>query len=783
MKKIILLAFSLLAVSPLFLQAAELDGYQKLRGQIISSNAENTSFMTGHYAFDTNKETSFRSEKEGGWIGLDLQNAYSIQKIRIYPHGDRVERMVGCVFQGANNPEFKNPETLFTITTAPSVNHYTIYDISSANTYRYVRCIAKEDEYCHITELEFYCHADEQNIEYTMLTNLPTIYLETGGSFNFNSRSHYEKAKITVLSDKDTTTNDVNIKGRDDLNWNLDKKSIDLRFDKAQQFMGLAADTTDWALIASHADKTLLRNGLAFRMSRFFKFEFTPSCLFADVVLDGFYYGTFFVSDPIEVGKNRIDIDEMTHSDNSAPEISGGYHLKIDTDADHATVHFSTPKGVDIAVLSPQHSEITKTQLAWIESHINKLEAALYEDPETACEKYIDINNAVAYYLLSELTANHKAYSDLHCYKKRGDDKLYFGPIENYDQAFLNDGYVDATGSILERNQGFKQWFPIIMQTKAAKEALETQWKRVDYNHLRYELKKYIEDTSADLEESQTLNYKRWDSLDKYVLTHSGELFDTYADYIEQLVDAVDTRYDWLKEHVALLLADKRQFLLTSKPENEKVNWRYTTTAPTDANWFASSYNDNQWKEGKAPFGTETGYSTQWNTEEIYLRKTFTVSSTVKDVIQKLYLNLFYDDNCSVYINGILAKKCTEAVKGYHTFEIEKSLLKANTNTIAIKCTRTQGGQMIDAGVFATVIPNTVENEHILPENKTYTYSLLENILTIDNISSPAIVSVYTIEGKLVAQQKANAQTARFTLPARGTYLIHIGNETLKIAY
>lgn len=73
-------------------------------------------------------------------------------------------------------------------------------------------------------------------------------------------------------------------------------------------------------------------------MSKILGFEYTPPCVMVDVVLDGFFYGTYMASDHIEVDENRINIDKIKSEDITEPNISGGYHLEIDAYADQEPV-------------------------------------------------------------------------------------------------------------------------------------------------------------------------------------------------------------------------------------------------------------------------------------------------------------------------------------------------------------------------------------------------------------------------------------------------------------
>jgi hypothetical protein len=760
-------------------QAQDLAGFQKLRGEVISSEPEDAYTTHAYNAFDTNKGTAFKAKDLNGWVGLDLKNSYTIKKIRLYPRADRGERMVGSIFQGANDPSFANPINLYRITQIPAANQYTSYDISLNRTYRYVRCLSPNQN-CNPAELEFYTDEGMQTVEYPQLTNLPAIYLETKGNFNFVEKVEYAASKVFVSNNSVVNSYDAGVRGRGNSTWDfMDKKSFRIKFDKKQHFLGLPANAKNWVLIACAVDKTFLRNGLAFEISKTLNFEYTPPCVYVDVVLDGFYYGTYFVSDHISVDKERIDIDEMTPSDIQPPNISGGYHLEIDAYANLEKVYFYTNRGVPFSIKSPDSDEIVPIQKTWIQNHINQLEAMLYTDPEQAFEKYIDIESAVKYYLLSELTGNCDSYWCIPVFKKRGDDKLYFGPVWDYDQAFLTNERVPRFAATLDTGHGVVQpWFRIIMQTQTAKKVLSRLWKEVMAKNLKQQLLTYTDETAALLQQSQAINYQRWNSLNRKVWFEDA-LFNTYNAYIAFVKGFINDRIDWFDE---ICSTEKFYFLSPSTPGNPLKTWKYITTFQGNQNWFTESYNDSGWLSGQAPFGTEQNLqNTLWNSSQIYIRTQFEVEQSDLETVEKLYLTLFHDEDCWVYINGQLALNRSGYITSYQSFEINKNLLKPSGNTIAIRCTQTTGGQLIDAGIYGTVKNRDTGTKEIRPP--AYSYSISGDILTINATEAGLPMALYSLDGRLLKQQTTSSPNTSIRLPRKGIYLIRLFDETLKILY
>jgi len=134
--------------------------------------------------------------------------------------------------------------------------------------------------------------------------------------------------------------------------------------------------------------------------------------------------------------------------------------------------------------------------------------------------------------------------------------------------------------------------------------------------------------------------------------------------------------------------------------------WRYTTTKPAD-NWYYNYYNDTKWLKGTGGFGSEGTpggkIRTPWTTPDIWMRQNFMLGNLTPDLLENLVLLVHHDENCEIYINGVLAGTLTGYTAGYITFQMndqaKKALMPNASNTISIHCHQTQGGQYIDAGI------------------------------------------------------------------------------------
>jgi hypothetical protein len=131
--------------------------------------------------------------------------------------------------------------------------------------------------------------------------------------------------------------------------------------------------------------------------------------------------------------------------------------------------------------------------------------------------------------------------------------------------------------------------------------------------------------------------------------------------------------------------------------------WRYTTTTP-ERGWMKPAFDDAGWKTGPAGFGTRgtpgTVVRTTWNTADIWLRKSFTVDR----IPGSLALDLHHDDDVEVYLNGRPILRSRGFLTAYRRIDLPAfavRLLRKGTNTLAVHCMQTTGGQYIDVGLVA----------------------------------------------------------------------------------
>lgn len=131
--------------------------------------------------------------------------------------------------------------------------------------------------------------------------------------------------------------------------------------------------------------------------------------------------------------------------------------------------------------------------------------------------------------------------------------------------------------------------------------------------------------------------------------------------------------------------------------------WQYTFQKPP-GDWFSPHYEPSGWKEGPAGFGTPLTpgavVTTVWDTDDIWLRRQFSLGTAPPEGLK---LEVHHDEDAEIYFNGVLAAKLPGYIDHYEQFDISAAALatlKPGSNTLAVHCHQTTGGQYIDVGLI-----------------------------------------------------------------------------------
>lgn len=298
-----------------------------------------------------------------------------------------------------------------------------------------------------------------------------------GRSWVEASRKHTAKAKgaMTLLSPTGETVYSgalTQIKGRGNSTWTAPKRPYQIKLEKKTDLIaGNSANASKtWLLLANYMDASMMRNDLIFDVSRALGLEDTPEYAHADLWYDGEYRGSYLMTEKVEIGSGRIEIEDLEKAvenanpayDFDAPtvkrdttpwgtemqyaegiadpeDLSGGYLLEMEkkSRARKEVSWFQTRNGDYLFVNSPEVA--SRDALLYIAGLYQDFEDAVVNGgyhPETGMHysEYVDLESLVRCYLAMEVSGNSECFmNSTFFYKDAGDGKLRCGPMWDYD--------------------------------------------------------------------------------------------------------------------------------------------------------------------------------------------------------------------------------------------------------------------------------------------------------------------------------------------------------------
>ena len=503
----------------------------KLTGTVIgstysvdyNSGSKSTTVNTKDNVFDGDYDTFFASyDRSQTWVGLDLGEKHVITKVGWSPRVDHQQRVELALFEGANEPDFSDALPIY-IVKESGVNRVMQYgDVDCSRGFRYVRYVSPNDVRCNLAELEFYGHKSEgDDSKFYQLTNLPTVVINTSGAQEITSKEVEISSNVYIISQDGTdllATSQTGVRGRGNASWGFPKKPYRLKFDSKQSPLGAPASAKKWTLISNYGDKSLLRNVMAFEVSRRVGQSYTPFCHPVDLIVNGEYRGCYQFCDQVEAAKGRVDAKD-------------GYLIEIDAYAYDEDVWFNSSKGTPVTIKHPDEDDITSEQKAFIEGFFNKMEAAVFAsnftDESEGYRKYLDLDSFLRNFIVGEFGGNTDTYWSVYMYKDAADGKLYTGPAWDYDLGFENDyrtypinslpDYIYASSGSVASDAVRRMVTRIVKDDPAAKARLVEIWETALAEGGLSDLNAYLDEKTAMLQESQELNFKRWKILNEYV--------------------------------------------------------------------------------------------------------------------------------------------------------------------------------------------------------------------------------------------------------------------------
>jgi hypothetical protein len=259
-------------------------------------------------------------------------------------------------------------------------------------------------------------------------TGLPVISIDTDNNFPVTSREKYISAKITITDPVNAGNNidkTVKIRGRGNSTWEAIKKPYRIKFDKETPLFGMEK-AKSWVLLSDYQDDTLILNTVVFELGERMGMRFTNHYTHAELVLNGVYQGNYMLTEQIQAGKGRVDIDK-----------SKGFLVEIDGHYDDEPKFRTAILQLPVMIKHPEDIS-DETGYDFVKDAINTLEAALFNPsfPDSGYRDLIDLDTFVDYILINDVARNVDVQLPNSVYLYMNDGRICMGPLWDFDFGF-----------------------------------------------------------------------------------------------------------------------------------------------------------------------------------------------------------------------------------------------------------------------------------------------------------------------------------------------------------
>jgi hypothetical protein len=385
---------------------------------------------------------------------------------------------------------------------------------------------------------------------------MPIIIINTPSNNKISSKDEFTNAIISIISDKgkhQMTDQNMSIKLRGNSSASAAKASYKMKFEKKQNLLNVGTGKGKvWNLVANHYDGSLLRNLTVYHFADSLSgISYSPNCRSIELYLNGEYQGVYLLCEGVNVNKHRVAItskpDEIEKN---------GYLIEMSRyDAAHKF-------DIDIASYSIK-SDLSKTesikegQVSYIANYIKEAYQAIKNGNKNEVEKYIDLDSFVDIYIANEIVKNVDAGWDSFYMYKDANDKLYFGPMWDYDLAMGNANCAKGFDSykgvnpyhVLNINANSNPWFCHALSCKWFRNLVAKRW-----DELQCIINKLPDTVCREAKsnyKSYCRNNKKWDVFGKQTYIEPTQITSllTYKEHYTYLSNWLSSRINWLTKY------------------------------------------------------------------------------------------------------------------------------------------------------------------------------------------------------------------------------------------
>lgn len=385
---------------------------------------------------------------------------------------------------------------------------------------------------------------------------IPTLFFESDDHSQFEAMNASETKEETASGNLHLCAGKENIwpdgmkaslQGRGSTSWHVDtKKSYTLRFDKAQNLLGLGKNR-NWNLIGNGYDQSLIKDRAFSEISEQIGIRFQPQMVSVSLYVDGKYMGVYTLTSKISVDANRIAIkkgDYLYRLDNPYPD----HPIRYESDVWFEDYGMPYPVADLLYPAEPSADEgLMASQI--LQRFIDARDNPGIEGFTDIC----DLDELARFYWIQEASMNFDACSrSIYMYHTMSDNKMHFGPVWDMDLT-LGSPYSkrDIDFSVPEgwkiRNIG---WYQKLFERPEFVEKVIDVYRNGGVREALLGGTQVFKEKKASLGQDAYMNYMYFGHANSSGM--SMVYGDTYDEYTDAMIRFYDERVRWIDAQMSI---------------------------------------------------------------------------------------------------------------------------------------------------------------------------------------------------------------------------------------
>ena len=350
----------------------------------------------------------------------------------------------------------------------------------------------------------------------------------------------------------------INIEIRGSSSQGLSKKPYGLTTLKADNvtnnnvsLLGMPKEN-DWILNSLAFDPSLIRDYLSYNLSRQMG-NYAPRTVFCEVIVNNEYRGLYLLQEKIKADSNRVDIVKMETTDNTFPNVTGGYITKADKTTGGDPVAWTMPSyswSPEFIHDLPKPEEVTSQQNTYIKGQFFSLATTANANNISFANGFpsvIDVPTFIDFMISNELASNADGYQFSTFFHKDRNGKLRAGPIWDFNLTYNNDlpGWIVRSKPDIWQfsdgeNDGAKFWTDLFNNT-TYKCYMSKRWNALIQNGQPlnyYRIATFIDETVNTISEAANRENQKWGTLSEFSIE------------LTKLKSFLSTRISWITSNL-----------------------------------------------------------------------------------------------------------------------------------------------------------------------------------------------------------------------------------------